>query len=137
MIDACGAIPRKSPVPFHVAIEREHFAGRIEVEIVRVSEASQNQFPFFAVGICSHDITAGSEDTDCMSIGIPLASEEKILLIIPMWRGWLNAGRDLSVIPVHHVDHFVRSKSQGVITVLTFAGEVSTVITPWLLDRTK
>src|SRR5258706_16220353 len=46
MIDACGPVPRQSPIPFHITVESEYFAFRTEIEIIRVSEAGEDQFPF-------------------------------------------------------------------------------------------
>src|SRR5690242_16478557 len=36
MNDARGTIPWQAPIPFHVAIEREHLAVRTEIEIIRI-----------------------------------------------------------------------------------------------------
>src|SRR5437867_12739775 len=80
MVNARRSIPWQSPIPFHVAIEREHFAVRTEIEIVRVSEPGQDQFPFLAFGIGPHHVTSRRENADCVPIGIPLPSQEKILL---------------------------------------------------------
>src|ERR1043166_5047100 len=45
MDDSRWPVPGQSPVPFHVAIKREHLTFGVEVEIVRISESGKDKLP--------------------------------------------------------------------------------------------
>ena len=116
-------IPRRAPIPFHVAIEGEDFALRVEIKIVTVAEAGENEFPLTALRVGAQDVAAGRENADRVAVRVPLARQQLVLLKIAMGRIRLNVRRNLRVVAIHHVDHPVRPGDDAVVAVLAFAGE--------------
>src|SRR5436309_6313374 len=72
VIDANGPIPRRAPVPFHVAVEAKPFAVWTEIDVVGVAETGGEQLNVLAVGIQARDETSGRFFAGAKSVPILL-----------------------------------------------------------------
>ena len=78
MVHACGAIPRRADVPFHVRIVGDHFAVRVESEVELIAEAHAEDLDRLRVPIGFANVAAGREDAPRVAIRIPHAWEDVI-----------------------------------------------------------
>ena len=123
MNDAGRPIPRRAPVPFHVAVECEYFPRRTEIKIIRVAKAAQHQFPFFSFRIRPQNVAARRDNSHRVAVRIPQARQQQVFLKIFVRRIGGQPFRQFGVVPVHDVNHAVRPGHDAVITMLAFPGK--------------
>ena len=72
-------IPRKADIPFHIRVEREHFALGIERDTKRITKAAGNQFPRPSITVCFDQVTARDFHVAAEKVFVPGRRQKPVL----------------------------------------------------------
>ena len=84
VVDANRPIPRRAPVPFHVAVEAKQLAVRTEIDVVGIAETGGKQLDVPAVGVHARHETAGRFFAGAKAVSVFHARQHNVIGVIPV-----------------------------------------------------
>ena len=106
MINAGGAIPGRTNVPFHIGIEGEEFAILIKGGIEFIPESVGDHFNLLGIRISLENETTRSELSSGVAIGVPHAGKEMIFRPSEGRAGTIQFCRHIGMVSEDEVERF-------------------------------
>ena len=124
VIRARGPVPRRTPIPLHVAVEAQQLAVRVEADVVSVALTRGKQLRVLPLQIHAQHIAARRLAPRPEPIPILHARQHQIVPVILEGRGGQRILRHIHEVAAHDVELVVRSQHDAVRAVFAIAAAV-------------